>query len=67
MNETILLADDEPLARRSLHAQLRELGCEGTIHEAGDGEAAIAVANREHPDLIFLDIVMPGATGLEFL
>lgn len=67
MDETILVADDEPLARRTLSAQLRELGCLGTIHEAGDGRTAIAVANREHPQLIFLDIVMPGASGLEVL
>jgi len=67
MNETILLADDEPLARRTLRAQLRDLGCGATIHEAGDGRTAIAVANRERPDLVFLDIVMPGATGLQVL
>ena len=67
MNETILIADDEPLARRTLRTQLRELGCRGAIHEVADGRTAIAVANREHPDLIFLDIVMPGATGLEVL
>jgi len=67
MNETILVADDEPLARRTLCTQLRDLGCRGTIHEAGDGQTAIAVANRERPELIFLDIVMPGATGREVL
>jgi two-component system LytT family response regulator len=67
VTETILVADDEPLARRTLCAQLRDLGCTGTIYEAGDGEAAVAVANRERPDLVFLDIVMPGATGLEVL
>jgi two-component system, LytTR family, response regulator len=67
MNETILLADDEPLARRTLRTQLRDLGCRGTIHEAGDGHTAIEIANRERPDLIFLDIVMPGATGLQVL
>jgi two-component system LytT family response regulator len=67
MNETILIADDEPLARRTLRAQLRDLGCRGAIHEAGDGKTAIAVANEERPELIFLDIVMPGATGLEVL
>src|SRR6185436_4811432 len=67
MDETILVADDEPLARRTLCAQLRDLGCRGTIHEAGDGQTAIAVANRERPDLIFLDIVMPAANGLMVL
>lgn len=67
MTATILIADDEPLARRTLRTHLRDLGCVGTIHEAPDGPAAIAVANRERPDLIFLDVVMPGATGLQVL
>jgi two-component system LytT family response regulator len=65
MVESVLIADDEPLARRTLRTYLRELGCTGPIHEAADGNTAIALANQEHPDLIFLDIVMPGATGLE--
>jgi two-component system LytT family response regulator len=67
MTGTILIADDEPLARRTLRTYLRDLGCTGPIHEAADGKTAIALANRERPDLIFLDIVMPGATGLEVL
>jgi len=67
MNGPILIADDEPLARRTLRSYLRDLGCKGVIHEAADGDTAIAVANREHPDLIFLDIVMPGSTGLRVL
>ena len=64
---SILIADDEPLARRTLRSYLRDLGCKGPIHEAADGKTAIALANHEHPDLIFLDIVMPGATGLQVL
>ena len=67
MKGTILIADDEPLARRTLREHLRDLGCGGEIHEAPDGETAIAVANKERPGLMFLDIVMPGATGLEVL
>ena len=67
MTETILIADDEPLARRTLRTHLRDLGCKGSIHEAADGITAIAIANGERPDLIFLDIVMPGATGLQVL
>ena len=67
MKATILIADDEPLARRTLREQLRGLGCVGEIHEARDGRSAIALANEERPDLIFLDVVMPGATGLEVL
>lgn len=67
MKGTILIADDEPLARRTLREQLRDLGCGDQIHEARDGKTAIALANNERPDLMFLDIVMPGATGLEVL
>src|SRR5690242_10532023 len=67
MKGTILIADDEPLARRTLREHLRDLGCGGHIHEARDGKTAIVLANKERPELIFLDIVMPGATGLEVL
>src|SRR5213078_149858 len=67
MKGAVLIADDEPLARRTLREHLRNLGFAGPIHEARDGRAAIALANNERPDLVFLDIVMPGATGLEVL
>src|SRR4029077_11310162 len=67
MNGIILIADDEPLARRTLREHLRDLGCGGEIHEAADGKTAIALANKERPELVFLDIVMPGLTGLEVL
>jgi two-component system LytT family response regulator len=67
MNGSILIADDEPMARRTLRRHLYELGWTGPIHEAGDGETAIAIGNGLRPDLVFLDIVMPGATGLEVL
>lgn len=67
MKWSVLIADDEPLARRTLRQHLRDLGFVGPIHEARDGAAATALANKERPDLIFLDIVMPGATGLEVL
>src|SRR5260370_6376878 len=64
---TVLIADDEPLARRTLGERLRDHGWGGEIHEVPDGKTAIALANKERPELIFLDIVMPGATGLEVL
>jgi len=37
------------------------------MHEARDGKSAISIANTQRPDLLFLDIVMPGASGLEVL
>ena len=67
MKGSVLIADDEPLARRTLREHLLSLGWAGPIHEARDGKTAIAVANEQRPDLVFLDIVMPGATGLEVL
>jgi two-component system LytT family response regulator len=67
MNGSILIADDEPLARRILREQLIGLGWAGPIHEAADGKTAISVAMSQRPDVVFLDIVMPGASGLEVL
>ena len=67
MKGSVLIADDEPLARRTLRRSLLDLGWAGPIHEAADGTTAIAIANHQRPDLLFLDIVMPGATGLEVL
>ena len=67
MNNQILIADDEPLARRTLREHLRGLGISDQIHEANDGTAAILIANEKRPDLLFLDIVMPGANGIEVL
>src|SRR6266536_1824298 len=67
MKGSVLIADDEPLARRTLQEHLRSLGWVGPIHEAHDGKTAIAVANNQRPDLVFLDMVMPGASGLEVL
>ena len=61
----VLIADDEPHAR----ARLRELlaQCVGVrvVGEAGDGEAVLAQVAREQPDLVLLDIRMPGLDGLE--
>jgi len=67
MKGSVLIADDEPLARRTLREHLQSLGWTGPIHKARNGKVAIALANSQRPDLLFLDIVMPGATGLEVL
>ena len=67
MKASVLIADDEPLARRTLREHLCRMGWTGPMHEAHDGKTAISIANSQHPDLLFLDIMMPGATGLEVL
>lgn len=61
----VALADDEPLARTRLSRLLREAGCEVKA-ELADGAAVLAwLAEPKEVDVLFLDIQMPGATGLE--
>lgn len=63
----VALADDEPLARARLARLLREAGCEVTA-ELEDGSAVLAwLQNAPAVDALFLDIQMPGATGLEVM
>lgn len=61
----ILVADDEPLARESIAALLDKDGGEYQVFLANDGEQALELAWQERPQLLFLDIQMPGATGIE--
>ena len=59
----ILCVDDDPLIRQMFGDILRFRGY--TVMEASDGETALQVAAREHPDLMLLDIMMPGIDGFE--
>lgn len=61
----VVIADDEPPARRALRSHLATVDWMGDIHEVGDGGAAIRAVDTLKPDILFLDIVMPGASGLE--
>jgi DNA-binding LytR/AlgR family response regulator len=65
MTARILIADDEPLLRAELADQLRRLWPEAALHEAEDGYSALRMARELAPDIAFLDIRMPGLTGLE--
>ena len=60
----ILVVDDEPLARLRLLRLLQRVAPAATVHEAADGEAALAAIRDWHPDAIFLDIRMPGPDGV---
>ena len=62
----ILLADDEPHIRRILQTVLESAGYEVDLRQDGT-DALEAVGSDEHYDVILLDIMMPGATGLEIL
>ncbi|MCB1747794.1 MAG: response regulator transcription factor [Gammaproteobacteria bacterium] len=61
----ILVVDDEPLARRRLCSQLAELGYDDIAGEAGDGLEALAAVAARDPDVVLLDVRMPGMDGLE--
>ncbi len=59
----ILIVDDEPNLRHTLSYNLRREGYE--VVPAADGTAALAAAARQPPDLVVLDLMLPGIDGLE--
>jgi two-component system LytT family response regulator len=59
-----LIVDDEPLARRALVRMLQEHGDVMIVGESSDGETALNHIEQVHPNLVFLDIRMPGQDGL---
>ena len=68
MNRTVraLIADDERLMREQLRARLAEVWPElEIVAEAKNGLEAVELTGTERPDLVFLDIRMPGMTGIE--
>jgi DNA-binding NarL/FixJ family response regulator len=60
----VVLADDHRIMRDGLRAVLTAAGVQ-VVGEAGDGEAAIAEADRSHPDVVVIDIAMPKLSGIE--
>ena len=63
----ILIVDDEPPARAKLRLLLKKENWIGLLSEAENGVEAITKIEMEHPDLVFLDIQMPGMTGFEVI
>jgi two-component system LytT family response regulator/two-component system response regulator LytT len=60
-----LVVDDEQLAREELCYQLQQLGDVEVVGQAGDGLEALTAIERGEPDVVFLDVQMPGLTGFE--
>jgi two-component system LytT family response regulator/two-component system response regulator LytT len=60
-----VLVDDEPLAREELGFLLGQLGGVEVVGQAGDGIEAVDAIDRLQPDIVFLDVQMPGLTGFE--
>ena len=61
----IVIIDDEPLARQRLHSVIDELGIGQVVNEGSNGEQAIRLCEMHKPDVVLLDIRMPGMDGIE--
>ena len=63
---TALIAEDEPLMRERLKEKLAEAWPElSIVAETGDGDEALALIDAHAPAVVFLDIRMPGRSGLD--
>lgn len=62
-----LIVDDEPLARRTIRELLRADPEVQVVDECGSGREAVESIRRQPPDLLFLDIQMPGMNGFDVL
>jgi DNA-binding NarL/FixJ family response regulator len=60
----VLIADDKPLLRQVMREALFELGLE-VVGEAEDGITAVRLAEELHPEIVLMDIRMPGLNGIE--
>lgn len=65
MKVRTLVVDDEPLARAGLRAKLTAFEWVEVVGEASDGESAVEEINRLQPELVFLDVQMPGMLGTD--
>ncbi len=63
----VVIADDEPLVRRGLRRLLEREPGVSVVAECGNGDEAVAAVASERPHLLFLDVQMPGRTGIEVL
>jgi DNA-binding response OmpR family regulator len=61
----VLVVDDEPMVREVVSRYLRRDGLD--VHELGNGDAAIEWLDTHRPDLVVLDVMLPGADGLSVL
>jgi two-component system LytT family response regulator len=67
VNFSVLIADDEPLAQDRLRRLLAEVPWLTCLGVEADGPGALRAIDARRPDLVFLDVEMPGKDGLEVL
>jgi two-component system, NarL family, response regulator NreC len=67
MSVKILVADDHPIVRKGLRDLLENEPLFQIVGEAGDGLQALELINQKKPDVIIVDMMMPGLNGLEVL
>ena len=65
MSLTAIVVDDEQLAREELCYMLEQLGNVEVVAQAGNGLEAVGIVERLGPDVVFLDVQMPGLSGFE--
>ena len=63
----VLIADDEPLARAGLRNLLQDIDWIECVGEAADGPAVVVAIQRLQPEVVLLDIAMPGCSGIDVL
>jgi len=61
----VVIADDQPMMRAGFKAVLEAAGDIEVVAEASDGEEAVRAANEHSPDVVLMDIRMPGIDGIE--
>ena len=62
---SVLLVDDHPLWRQTVRDVIERLGGASQIAEAGDGDEAIAEARARRPDVVVMDMALPGTHGID--
>jgi two-component system, NarL family, response regulator LiaR len=61
----VLIVDDHAIVRKGIRALLSEAGGFEVVGEAGSGQEAVLRAQETHPDVILMDVLMPGMDGIE--
>ena len=64
---SVVIADDRPLVRRMVVRALERSKCFTAVAEAKDGRSAVAAVDEHQPDVLLLDLSMPGSGGLEVI